>query len=228
MADDIWERVAVLLAELEGAELEAGAARLPEHVRATIPCTGASEDALSRAGQRLGFPLPDQLARWLRICNGSYLGPGGLLGIETVTDFLDLEHTLASVSRLWPEWRVRRWIPVAGDGCGDYYVLDASAGKPWPSGAVFFVDHEDFDRLAYVVASALPRFLCFLFDEELQARPRRLEPAPSDGADWRAELHAQIRAEPPSWPFHREYVLERDPDLASFPAALLPWLDSLV
>jgi hypothetical protein len=34
---------------------------------------------------------------------------------------------------LYPEWRTLGWLPVAGDGCGNYYVL---AGD----GTVGFVD----------------------------------------------------------------------------------------
>jgi hypothetical protein len=65
----------------------------------------------------------------LTICNGAHIGPGGLFGQRPDEPYLDLP----SVSGLFPGWAARGWIPVAGDGCGNYYVLLAD-------GSVGFVD----------------------------------------------------------------------------------------
>lgn len=54
------------------------------------------------------------------------------------------------------------WIPVAGDGCGNSYILDASRSYI-DSDAVFFVDTmESVDKVSYVAGSGLPYFLTFL------------------------------------------------------------------
>ncbi|MBL7259931.1 SMI1/KNR4 family protein [Paractinoplanes lichenicola] len=87
------------------------------------------------------LPLPGEFVQWLRVCNGSVAGPGGLFGVEMVL----------AVSGFHPEWAGRGWIPVAGDGNGNTYVLDA--------GAVFFVDAMDDGELDYMVASDLKSFL---------------------------------------------------------------------
>jgi cell wall assembly regulator SMI1 len=99
---------------------------------------------------------------------------------------------------LYPEWRPRRWVPLASDGCGNAYVLDCSDGNQSPE-AVYFVDCAfDSSQFAYVVASSLQRFLTFYLESDL------------------GELQQ-------SWPIDREYVLARDPEVASFDARLLPW-----
>lgn len=77
-------------------------------------------------------------------------------------EYLDI----ASHYRLHPHWLERGWIPIAGDGCGSYYVLDLTArtrsGHP-----VLFLDWEDSSVLgcgtpSYVVASGLWPFLLYL------------------------------------------------------------------
>ena len=102
-----------------------GAVRAPEE-----PCIeGASVQELGDLEQRLGRTLPAQLRDWLTICRGAAIGPGGFFGHLPDCPFLDLPSVLAD----YPEWRAQDWLPVAGDGCGNYYVL-------LPSGQVGFVD----------------------------------------------------------------------------------------
>lgn len=73
--------------------------------------------------------------------------------------FIDIEARLA----LYPEWKAKSWIPVAGDGCGNYYLL-------LPDGCVIFLDTQcDASHGRYVVGSSLAHFLVFLFEEELGA-----------------------------------------------------------
>lgn len=76
---------------------------------------GASEEDLRAAENRLGFPLPLTLRDWLKGCNGSLVGPGGLLG-----------------------WIERKLVPVAGDGYGNYYVMAVSQGPA--ADPIVFVD----------------------------------------------------------------------------------------
>jgi hypothetical protein len=87
----------------------------------------------------------------------------------------------------------RGWLPVAGDGCGNVYALitlGSLAGK-----TAFIETTTDPDRIDYLVASALWRFLRFLLGRETGER---------------------------GWPFHAAFVQSVDPQLTG-PADLLPW-----
>lgn len=98
-----------------------GAVRAPdEEIR------GASGIELAALRTRLGRDLPAQLAELLTICNGARIGPGGLFGHRPDDPYVDLP----SYIDLFPQWAERGWLPVAGDGCGNYYVLlaDDSVG----------------------------------------------------------------------------------------------------
>jgi cell wall assembly regulator SMI1 len=153
---------------------------------------GATRPQLDSLEMRLGFGLPDELRAWLTLCNGVIAGPGGIYGTATDVDFLDIEHVLG----LQPAWRARRWLPLAGDGMGNHYVLDVAC-LHLREGGVFFVDASSADEFAYIVASRPLRFFAFLLECELGAR---------------------------EWPFVKEYMLLHDPIIGQVqPAALLPW-----
>lgn len=157
------------------------------------PYAGASDEQLSRLEHQLGYPLPPSMAAWLSLCNGIVAGPGGLYGVATDEDFLNINSILS----LYPDWRDRKWLPVAGDGTGNHYVLDASRNY-LDGDAIYFVDaSENAHALAYVVASDLRGFLTFLLDRELGRQ---------------------------GWPFDANYVLGRDPGIARVTCQdLLPW-----
>ncbi len=94
----------------------------------------------------------------------------------------------------YPQWREERWIPVAGDGCGNYYLLVPEPGR---SCSVCFIDTiSSPSELAYLAASDLWHFLTFL----LQAEP-----------------------EATGWPFNEEFVCGADPEIVACNAAVLPW-----
>lgn len=157
------------------------------------PVTGATDEQLGGLRRALGFEPPEELLDWLRVCNGVIAGPGGIYGADPPEDFLDI----AGVLELFPSWRENSWIPVAGDGTGNHYVLDA-ARRHLDRDAVYFVDvMEDPDALSYLVGSSLERFLRFLLPAELGDR---------------------------RWPFDQEYVSAEDPAITAVdPAVLLPW-----
>lgn len=76
---------------------------------------------------------------------------------------LDLLRILAD----YPLWREERWIPMAGDGCGNCYLL---VPEPDRSCSVCFIDTiSSPSELAYLVASDLWHFLTFLLQAELEA-----------------------------------------------------------
>ncbi len=101
-----------------------GAVRAPEE-----RLVGATPEQLANLHERVGRRLPEELVALLSICNGAAIGPGGLFGERPDAPDLDLQ----SRRDLFPEWEPKGWIPVAGDGCGNYYVLQTD-------GRVGFVD----------------------------------------------------------------------------------------
>jgi cell wall assembly regulator SMI1 len=117
--------------------LVAGAVRAPEEE----PARGASPGELDDLSARLGCSLPSVLKAWLSICRGAGIGPGGVFGQLPDRPFLDM----ARIRELFPSWLEQGWLPVAGDGCGNYYVLAED-------GTVGFVDTMNdpgqIDRLA--------------------------------------------------------------------------------
>lgn len=141
--------------------------------------------------ERVGIDVPPELAEWLRIANGAPVGPGGLFGIGTLRRSLDIETYLNE----YPEWLAQKWLPVAGDGSGNYYVLASVSGAvPHP---VLYIDtHDDPAKTAYVVASDVWHFLRFLL---------------------RAESGEN------GWPFSRTKVLNDDPALALVEGVPYPW-----
>jgi SMI1 / KNR4 family (SUKH-1) len=152
---------------------------------------GANDAEIASLQQAVAGPLPADLVDWLRVCKGDLIGPGGLYGVRHTANVTDI----ASVLDWFPHWRERGWLPVAGDGNGDYYVLITNGES---AGCVGFVDQSDFDTIDYLVATNLWTFLWFLL--------RR------DGGDRR-------------WPFDRNHVLAHDPGMATIPTDLQPWSD---
>ncbi|MGH3327230.1 MAG: SMI1/KNR4 family protein [Streptomycetales bacterium] len=159
------------------------------------PHPGASPGQIAELQQRLGFPMPEELRAWLRVCNSSI----GLHGI-----FYGTGHRRPDLNIEWyldrhPYWRDRRWLPVADDSCGNHYIIDSQQFVP--TTAAYFIDHtEGENALAYVVAASLPSLLRFLLEEDLEV----------PGYE--------------GWPFDADYVLSKDPDLATITdPALLPW-----
>ena len=152
---------------------------------------GASEEQIARAESVVGILFPPKLREWLSVCNGACVGPGGIVGLQQRRTIQDL----SSILSLYPVWQSSGWIPVAGDGCGNYYVVDTS-GRFGQGEPVLFVDvHDDMEAPAYIVASDVWHFLRFLFREEL-------------GDD--------------RWPFSKRHVLVSDPEIERF-SATLPW-----
>ena len=174
---DLYEQVSSLLH------------RVPRAPEQPFP-GGASEAELADLARRLDIALPDDLATWLRVCKGEAIGPGGVFGARPDRESDDIAAVLA----LHPRWRTKGWLPVAGDGCGNYYVLFTTHPL---AGFVGFIDTiADPDHLDYLVASNLWQFLLFLFERELGE---------------------------PGWPFDARAVLAKDPGLAQAPAELVPW-----
>ena len=144
---------------------------------------------LDEAEHRIGFKLPASYRDWLIATNGPCVGPGGLVGIANCRKVQDLEAIYA----LYPQWKEKHWVPVAGDGCGNYYVM-VQGGRDLES-VVFMDTAENTDEPAFVVASDLWHFLAFLLQKDLGGS---------------------------GWPFDRNEVLKTDPQIATTHFTL-PW-----
>ena len=125
---------------------------------------GATLQQLDNFETRTTLRLPHQIKDWLLLCNGPCVAEGGVYGVCPDRPFLNIETHLNDC----PKWLGNKWLPVAGDGCGNYYiaVLDRGYSTSCP---VFFVDHEESsNELAYQVAPDFWTFLVWLFKRDLK------------------------------------------------------------
>lgn len=166
-------------------------AQVPKNPDEPLPGVLRDEE-LDGFARRTGITPPPDLRAWLKICNGPCVGPGGLFGIRNETRHLNIE----SILDVFPFWKSVKWIPIAGDGCGNYYVLPTQGefGQGFP---VLFIDtHETCESPAFIAASDLGHFLVFLLEKELGKG---------------------------SWPFSERAVTAKDPAILGFSNAPLPW-----
>jgi SMI1 / KNR4 family (SUKH-1) len=152
---------------------------------------GIGDAEIDALGRRIGAEIPEELRRWLRVCNAPLIGPGGIYGVCPDNPFLDIESRL----HLHPEWLSLGWLPIAGDGCGSYYMLELNHQHDHTS-PVSFVDERDYHTALYCVASGYCSFIGLYLREEF-------------GDDF--------------WPFDKERILLEDPELAHIHWLPLPW-----
>jgi len=153
---------------------------------------GCTDTEIDDFETRTEIHVPEELRIWLRTSNGPEAGQGGLFGIRPQNPFLDIEGILTFCNG----WRENKWIPIASDGCGDYYIIPTlnEFGSGYP---VLFMDlHDSIDHPAYIVASDIGHFLVFYLEQDLGA---------SD------------------WPFAKDVVTSRDPAIVKFHGVALPW-----
>lgn len=166
-------------------------ANVPQPPGESLP-SGASDAELNSFSDRTGIVLPNEFRQWLKFTNGACVGPGGLFGIRTALPFLDIETYFG----MYPSWREKKWLPIAGDGCGNYYVIATQSeyGVGYP--VLFIETFASSDLPAYIVASDLEHFLHFLFEKEIGNR---------------------------TWPFDERTVTKKDPAILNFANVSLPW-----
>lgn len=167
--------------------------RLVPHAPGDTPSPGATEEQVAAVQARYPMALPPAYLEWLRLCNGSMSGPGGIYGVGVGKEWID---ALVVLDR-HPGWAELGWVPVAGDGNGNTYVLDASRSHI-DRDAVFFVDAMSDGGLTYLAGSSLMVFFRGLLRKEAGEEDR--------------------------WPFDANYVSTTDPDILLVRnAGLLPW-----
>jgi cell wall assembly regulator SMI1 len=152
---------------------------------------GASDHALRRFETEVGISLPPGVRSWLTAYNGPLAGKD-VFGIAPISDDLDM----GAILLMYPTWRDELWLPVAGDGCGNYYLVatrnEFGEGEP-----VFFVDTmRDCDTPAYLVGSDVWHFMRFYLLDELDLT---------------------------GWPFDAAEVVAADPHILNFKGIPLPW-----
>lgn len=177
--------------ELEVRELAARVSRDPTQPQ--LPA-GIGDAEVRAFEKRTGITVPKSLREWLRFTNGPRIGIAGVLGICTPDPFDDIEHYYEDASRV--AWRDRGWIPIAGDGFGNFYVVSTKA-RDGRGNPVLFIDcGRDPSTPAYVVASGVWQFLRFYFRKDLGQK---------------------------GWPFNRDMVLLEDPALRDYVTVPRPW-----
>ena len=92
---------------------------IPKPPEDDIP-KGIPEIEIMNAEKRIGISFPEDLKEWLMISNGPCIGPGGVFGIRAERSSLDVEKIIS----LYDSWKNLHWIPIAGDGFGNYYIVD--------------------------------------------------------------------------------------------------------
>src|SRR5207249_2197636 len=136
--------------------------KVPSEPGYTIP-NGTTAAEIASFEARTGIKIPAELAEWLKLSNGAVVGPGGLFGVRPERSDMDIEE----MYRLYPEWKTKGWIPIGGDGSGNYYLTTSDTESRYAGHPVFFVDtHEDPDVSSFIVASNVWSFLCFLLEHE--------------------------------------------------------------
>ena len=176
----------------QGAKIRSLLMAVPRPPEDAIP-NGVSESDLREFTDRTDIPLPGSIRDWLKMSNGPCVGPGGIFGIRPARKGLDIERFID----IFPTWKTKKWIPVAGDGCGNYYVVPTQQefGTACP---VLFIDTSESSELpAYVVASDIEHFLVFLLEREM-------------GKD--------------GWPFNKNFVVHSDPAISEIRGVKLPWM----
>lgn len=164
-----------------------------------IPAEGATENNITDFEHRTGIQIPRQLQDWLQTSNGPRIADG-IYGLRPDCPFLDIYHKL----ELYPQWIELKWIPIAGDGCGNYYLVvtqnEFGEGEP-----VIFIDvYEGASKPTYVAASDIWHFLQFYLRNELSLSRLSLGSTESE---------TQHELEHLPWPYNKIMVLQEDPDI---------------
>lgn len=123
-------------------------------------------------------------------------GPPGFFGTMQAQEGCRVEEIWTQ----FPEWKQWTWIPVGCDGFGNFYVKPIGRSNNFP---ICFVEALEPDELRYAVASNTLIFAWFALYEE---------------------SHSNQHGQRSRWPFEKEFVLSKDPELAAFGAEyVLPW-----
>lgn len=153
---------------------------------------GILEHECNGFAKRTGLVIPPDLRDWLMISNGPCVGPGGFYGIQPHRHHLDIESYLEA----YPIWKNYGWIPIAGDGCGNHYILTQRDEFRCDNPILFIDTSTSFESDCYIVASDISHFIVAVLEQELGKR---------------------------GWPFDKQFQLNFDPQIINCIGAKLPW-----
>ena len=158
----------------------------------------ATEDEIDDYQVRTGVTLPPPVREWLMMSNGPIVDQCAFYGIND--GLLPFDKAYA----IFPAWHEMKWIPILDDSCGNYWVLPTRGeyGDGYP--VVFVETMLDDEAPAYLVASSLGHFIEFVLEDEIL-------------------LAHEDRQNDSYWPFERDKVLVKDPDMLKFHDVRLPW-----
>lgn len=149
-------------------------------------------EAIVSFQNRFRTTLPDSVIAYLSKTDGAQFGE--LRGPYEIEKRSSKESCIDDVLTLYDGFISRMWIPVASDGCANYYVLVGEMQEDRP---VCFVDTlSSIENLQYVVASGYWHFLRFFY--------------------------GQLCGET-FWPSDQRRVQELDPDIARVDVASPIW-----
>lgn len=166
--------------------------RMLKELPSPKPFEGISRQVILSYSASISIPFPESLVDWLELVNGAHVDSQALVGIKS-TCAMDID----ALFQLFPCWKSSGFIPVATDGCGNYYVIitNNSYGVCFP---VAFIDHEkSILKPDYLVASDFRIFVCAFIRKELGLTK--------------------------GWPFDKAKMVEIDPNLLKFNGIALPW-----
>lgn len=168
--------------------------QLPTPPGQPIP-PGTNAEQLRIFEEEHSTPIPETMKDWLKLCNGPNVPPGGYFGIKTGINFLNIDYYW----KMHPEWKEKKWIPISGDGCGNYFTIcpNRAVKNDCP---VFFIDIISSAEIpSYIVSSNLWIFLKESMKKEI------------------------VKSR---WPFQKDITLQLDPGLVEYRSENLPWIGS--
>jgi cell wall assembly regulator SMI1 len=159
--------------------------------------TPADKNEVARFEKHYGILLDANCKEWLLISNGSDAGQGGFYGIGHEKNSIQINY------EVHPYWILAQWVPVAGDGFGNTYLVDCSDAST--RGYIFFIDsYGDASKITYYVSSNFWMFMYMMLIS-------------NSNNDYDINECEDL------WPFNKDFVLSIDPGIVKAPSELLPW-----
>ncbi len=117
---------------------------------------GASQERVARYEREMGFAFPDDFKAWVALANGAQMSGSfdHYFGVPG-----SLTEAFGDLYELIPSWRVKCWIPIAGDSCGCYCAMATRQefGDGYP--IIYFDIDKGLENPTCIEASDLQHFL---------------------------------------------------------------------
>jgi len=137
----------------------------PKKLDLHVPTHGTQKD-LDLVRTVIGSEELYELEIWIMICRGPVLLRSPLVGFGWENSKNEPFH-YRDILDGYPEWATLKWVPIANDGCGNYYVFPLTESFQGLRPVFSVYVSEDTTKLAEVVASNLLIFVKRLIAAEL-------------------------------------------------------------